>query len=320
MNSASSPVFRTDLTDNSINAGSASGGIDPSNSTNTIATSNANKQYYDLRMGYLGTDGNPWYGHLTGAGGFSYLSAGDLVSSLYSPSNSNYSVLDIPKDDSVKIDLSGLQWDNSNGNNDVNDTLKLLIRYKFTNSSTGAIVDTTNINVHCNALMEATFTYNPTNGSGLKQYKSLLSAGDPSACSVVNGIATNKMLGTVITYNTAAINILGYYYAEENSLIADVFTTAARVIPPSSSGSLTLALKPLSASSAYNVSASIGLMKTKCQSLVLDCNKASSAVAGPFTTITSTGYYGGVTRKLVANVDRQSGTLYDLFDYVINKN
>lgn len=34
-------------------------------------------------------------------------------------------------------------------------------------------------------------------------------------------------------------------------------------------------------------------------------------------TITSTGYYGGVAKTLSANIDRQSGTLYDLFDYVI---
>jgi hypothetical protein len=40
-------------------------------------------------------------------------------------------------------------------------------------------------------------------------------------------------------------------------------------------------------------------------------------INGPFATVTSTGYYGGTTRTMSANIDRQSGTVYDLFDYVI---
>ncbi|OQA04440.1 MAG: hypothetical protein BWY68_00320 [bacterium ADurb.Bin400] len=38
---------------------------------------------------------------------------------------------------------------------------------------------------------------------------------------------------------------------------------------------------------------------------------------GPASVIRSHGYYMGVGRKLEARIDRQSGTLYDLFDYVI---
>lgn len=38
---------------------------------------------------------------------------------------------------------------------------------------------------------------------------------------------------------------------------------------------------------------------------------------GPFTMVNSIGYYGGLSRTLRAEIDRQSGTLYDLFDYVI---
>ncbi len=40
---------------------------------------------------------------------------------------------------------------------------------------------------------------------------------------------------------------------------------------------------------------------------------------GATTKIESTGYYGDATRKLEISIDRQSGTLYDLFDYVIYK-
>lgn len=42
----------------------------------------------------------------------------------------------------------------------------------------------------------------------------------------------------------------------------------------------------------------------------------NNQIAAPFTTIKSTGYYGGVSRTLEAKIDRQSGTVYDLFDFV----
>ncbi len=37
----------------------------------------------------------------------------------------------------------------------------------------------------------------------------------------------------------------------------------------------------------------------------------------PFTTVKSTAYYGGLSRTLKAEIDRESGTLYDIFDYLI---
>lgn len=36
-----------------------------------------------------------------------------------------------------------------------------------------------------------------------------------------------------------------------------------------------------------------------------------------YNTVKSTGYYGGVTRTLEAKIDRQAGTVYDLFDFVL---
>ena len=44
---------------------------------------------------------------------------------------------------------------------------------------------------------------------------------------------------------------------------------------------------------------------------------STKQVVQPYSTIKSTGYYGGVTRTLEARIDRQAGTLYDLFDFVI---
>jgi hypothetical protein len=42
-----------------------------------------------------------------------------------------------------------------------------------------------------------------------------------------------------------------------------------------------------------------------------------SKMVGPTSTISAKGYYKGTSRRLTANIDRQSGSLYDLFDYVI---
>lgn len=44
-----------------------------------------------------------------------------------------------------------------------------------------------------------------------------------------------------------------------------------------------------------------------------------SSVTGPYSSIKSIGHFGGVTRTIEANIDRQSGTMYDLYDYVIYK-
>jgi len=44
-----------------------------------------------------------------------------------------------------------------------------------------------------------------------------------------------------------------------------------------------------------------------------------SAVSGPTTTIKSLGYFGGVSREIVAEIDRQNGSILDLFNYVLYK-
>lgn len=44
---------------------------------------------------------------------------------------------------------------------------------------------------------------------------------------------------------------------------------------------------------------------------------SSDKIVQPFTSVKSTGYYGGITRTIEAKIDRQAGTVYDLFDYVI---
>lgn len=63
-----------------------------------------------------------------------------------------------------------------------------------------------------------------------------------------------------------------------------------------------LYLKPI----GYSIS--IGLKPTQVGKTI--------AISAPYTTVKSTGYYGGVERTLTAKIDRQSGTVYDIFDFV----
>lgn len=45
----------------------------------------------------------------------------------------------------------------------------------------------------------------------------------------------------------------------------------------------------------------------------------NAPVAGPTTTIRSIGYYRGTTREITAEINRQSGTILDIFNYVLFK-
>ncbi len=49
----------------------------------------------------------------------------------------------------------------------------------------------------------------------------------------------------------------------------------------------------------------------------IDPASSNDKIAGPYTTVKSTGYFGGTSRTLEAKIDRQSGTVYDLFDFVM---
>lgn len=51
--------------------------------------------------------------------------------------------------------------------------------------------------------------------------------------------------------------------------------------------------------------------------VALQATASGGQIPLPNTLVTSTGYYGRNSRTLKAKIDRQSGTVYDLFDYVI---
>ena len=53
-----------------------------------------------------------------------------------------------------------------------------------------------------------------------------------------------------------------------------------------------------------------------CDIIIGIAPSAGNSISAPYTTVKSTGYYGGISRTLEAKIDRQSGTVYDLFDFV----
>lgn len=78
-----------------------------------------------------------------------------------------------------------------------------------------------------------------------------------------------------------------------------------------------LFIKPIGLNSNfYNVADQIGVM---LKGVSMISPEEATGIAGIYSTIKSTGHYGNVTRTLKAEIDRQSGTLYDVFDFVLYK-
>lgn len=261
-----------------------------------LTWSNYNKQQiFDLRMGYIGTDGKPIYGQETD--GNSFFNESDVKNLSYG--FGSYQILKIRKDDSFKIDLTGLDF---SGNE-----LILHLKYDDSNSSSSFNV----LNKRCKALAEIKFLVKTTASSQVREYKELL-APTPSACGSELGIDQNSLYGAdamaVVNGNNKQL------YIGKNDL-KDIFNQSGAAIPSASSVDISLYIKPL----YYD--AFVGISTSTCSHYgAPDCNNISSgAMPGPYSKIESTGYFGGVAKRLTANIDRQSGTLYDLYDYVIYK-
>ncbi len=280
-------VFRTNLASDSVNKGAALNGI---SKTTTISDANILNQYYDLRMGYIGTDGFPWFGpkdsdSTTGLG------LGDFAT--VDTSAPYY----VKQDDAIKIDLTGF---------DLSNTLKLDLKF-FGNTINPILSSSTQ---KCKALIEAKMIV--TDATGTNEYKSLLNYNRTTCGSILSPLGITKLyIGSVTSSGTAVSNTFTYTVDK----LQEIISTDNRSPVPLfiNDAKVSLFLKPL----FYD--AAIGVSTTTCTTVGGTCVNKQSIVAGPTTKIESTGYYGGTTRKLEADIDRQSGTLYDLFDYVIYK-
>lgn len=96
---------------------------------------------------------------------------------------------------------------------------------------------------------------------------------------------------------------------------AGVFWPGAELKSKMGIASLTatnMTIKPVGNTAASNDSIFFGFNQ-----VATGTNHPSIRTSGPFTTIKSTGYYNGTTRQITANINRQSGTIADIFQYVL---
>lgn len=92
-----------------------------------------------------------------------------------------------------------------------------------------------------------------------------------------------------------------YSYTADSAVVTSL--KAAMNYSAYNFSSATLYLKPIGADIAYKLS--------------LHNSSNSVHLASAMTTVTATGYYGGVARTLQSKIAYQNGSLFDLYDYVI---
>lgn len=281
----------------------------------------ATKQYYDLRMGYLGVDPK-----LAGSGPFFYhdvdkdghTSSNDIFDPSYA--TGDFSFLHIPKDEARTFDLSNIDFFANN----------LAVGFKFNGVGTGGYAP----EKKCQAMAEVTFLVNGGTATA-KEYKALTSY-NPALCASTIGIDSGKMdaadsLFATGGYKHANSSTSGqgdtdYYYSLGNILSTTLNKAGATI---ATTDKVTMSIKPLYYSAdiafttgvcnGWKIAGSLCTPSTPSTLSTLSLNAHSNIVTGPYTYMTSVGYFGGTTRTLTANIDRQSGTLYDLYRYVLFK-
>lgn len=286
-------VFRSNLTNNSDSTTITPSTLGPGiSAVNGLA--NNSDQIYDLRMGFIGTNGDPFYGN---GSGDNDLDKNDLIGSNYASSGSPFYV---PKDESLKIDLSPLTA------NSLLPTITLFANFFGLTSGASSVEK-------CKTSFEIKFL--TKNSAGITREDKALLTYHPT-CSTTLNIPANSMLsGIDPDFSLRSGTEYKLYFKKTN--LGDIFTLLGSPVP-NSQDNVELYIKPLTHD------ATIGLASSGCDinpPAPTTCTSKTSNVvmAGPYTSVQSTGYYGGVTRKLTADIDRRSGTVYDLFDYVIYK-
>ena len=336
-------VFRTNLARDKVYWGPSgdftgepqSDDLDKNYSPGNYWSNAVQQQIYDIRMGYLGTyDGNlagstnvydpKFYHQMDNDNGID-------IRDIFDPnfSTGDFSFLRVPRDESKKFDLSNLDL-SASGN------IVLNLGFRFVGVKNGAATFT--VANECNAMAEVKFSIT-TPGGLTKEYKALTSY-NPTDCASPTGIEAgkldaadsgfstggwNELSGNTGIHDPNAATDIGYYYKFSN--ILNKVLTKAGANPPlyygdndNRNSKITMSVKPLYYSAdvffATNTAAGFGCDRsggTTCKST------KSQVVTGPYSYINATGYYGGVSRSISANIDRQSGTLYDLYDYVLFK-
>lgn len=268
------------------------------------------RQTYDLRIGHIGSNGKPFYGIpiLTNGGDVENykVDEGFINSVPDAPDfNSQYGAVFIPKNDSIKIDLSGYNF-LIDDFHDLNLYAKLFV-------PTGTLPEKKD----CQALLEIKFTI--IKSGETKEYKDLIKptfSGDPDSDFSCDNALGSKGINSLRTIDTTTSNTdaSGNIIYNASDLWQTVGLNGGTYTKSDTKDlKVVLTIHPI----YYDVA--IGLVNNNCAGNLSLCeNKTKEdVVSGPFTTVESTGYFAGVAKKLTANIDRQSGSLYDLYDYVI---
>ena len=309
-----SKVFRSNLVSKSVLSGEAYVGI-PTSGSLTLS-----QQTYDLRMGYLGTNnevgGGPFFYQDVDKDGVS--ESTDIFDASYG--TGDYIFLKVPKDESRKFDLTNV---------DLRNHLAIGIKFLGVNASAGGVPPVVNPSIECKAMAEIKFS--TTIGTVNKEYKAL-TVYNAASCGAVLGLPPERLTsahsdfqvtggwtgGAASPYRLAGSQ--NYYYSmDPSTFVSDLFAKAGdSVLAPGSYDNVTMTIKPL------NYAADVAFITDTCNDYINHPEKnclssRANIVTGPYTYMTSTGYFGGSTRTLTANIDRQSGTLYDLYDYVLYK-
>ena len=285
---ANGKVFRSDLTNKIIQTSDTNTPNDYSGmSKTTLVSSNVN-QYYDLRMGYVGSsDNQPFWGNdLDSPSGLDLNDLGDSNYGSTTPS------LNVGQDQVIKFTIPPSLNLSSND---------LLLFAAFP-----GIADINKAILKVSAVVENPTLLTPT------QYEEMIAYNPDGAALPGNlgGSSSDYARPTFTTFVGGA--------ASMPALSVSGLLTQLLGSPPQLNSTIELSIRPL-----YN-NARIGLTTTNCQTFNSSigynssCDGTDSTVLpGPITKIISSGYYMGSVKTLESDIDRQSGTTYDLFDYVI---
>ena len=185
----------------------------------------------------------------------------------------------IKRDESKKFDLSNIL-----ASSDVNLSFKAL---------TSDVTLSSPLNEKKCALLEISLIGTDISGSKTEQKKTVFYSGYPS-CNYSSVFSKDQLSKEYIQQ-----------YSLDGAGVAQIKNLKSILWPTVLLSESTLVIKPIGSDIAFSIERK---------------NSASDPlIYGPLTKISSTGYYGDAARRLEVSIDRQSGTLYDLFDYVIYK-
>lgn len=187
----------------------------------------------------------------------------------------------VPKDEAIKLDLSKL---NVSGGQDIT----LYVRYMNLDADTAFSFNS--CGTKCPFMEVALTGKTPTSADVLQ-----------SKIALVETNHTNSFESDDYIYDTINSGVITY-----QNLVNRIRTKNSDSIFDTLNDNLNITIRPLYADAIIGIKATGTTPGTKI-------------LPAPYNTIKSTGYYGGVTRTLEAKIDRQAGTVYDLFDFVLYK-